>query len=383
MVMSANNFLKIGFLGPRGTYSEQALASYLQGAVVDSVQLPSIDQVLQEVTAGTIDAGIVPVENSLEGAVNVTLDILANSVHLKIIAEVILPIEHWLLLPTGVQLQDVTKVYSHNQALGQCREALTLLLPQAEHCPCASTALAAQKAAQSGEPWAAIGSKQLATTYGLEAHSALKCGQNYTRFLVIGREDTKPTGLDKTSLVFTLNDRPGGLSEALQIFAQRGINLTKIESRPTKQALGKYLFYLDLDGHQLDSITAEALRELGEIATFVRIMGSYPKAQVNQVASPQWEIPDLGVLRKQIDYIDQEIVQLLANRVRLVDQVGLTKNCQHAVRDAQREEQILNRLRKIAANQGVDPELISEIYQSIIAFSVQQQLQRREHEELP
>ncbi|MCS7207110.1 MAG: prephenate dehydratase [Dehalococcoidia bacterium] len=269
---------RLAFLGPPGTFSEEAALLY--DASADLVPVPSIPAVATAVLTGMAEEGIVPIENSLEGSVNETLDLLIQEPHLRIWREVVLAISHCLLVKPGTRHTDIQVIYSHPQALGQCRRYLESLFPKVKREPALSTVAAVEQALQSSVPAGAIAPARAAALYPVEvlAQGIQDNPNNFTRFVVLAHHDHPPTGDDKTSLAFTYDtDRPGLLHEALGFFATRGINLAKIESRPTKQVLGRYIFLLDLEGHRESPQVKAALDDLGRQAAWVRVFGSYPR----------------------------------------------------------------------------------------------------------
>lgn len=271
--------MKVGVLGPRGTYAELAAGEHFKGKA-EVVHYPMIMDVAEAVARGEVDAGIVPIESLREGSIGETLDALAW-VDVKVQAEIVVPISHSLLGVKGAKLERITQVLSHPQALAQCRDFLRNNLPNAELIEMTSTAKAAEQVSKLEQfHMAAIGPKALAELYKLQViREDIQAGEtNLTRFLCLAREDSKRTGRDKTSIVFyTAVDRPGILHEILGEFASRRINLTKIESRPSKKALGDYLFFLDFEGHREDEKVKEALAGAERKTALLKILGSYPK----------------------------------------------------------------------------------------------------------
>jgi len=271
--------MKIGVLGPRGTYSEMAASSAFK-AKGEIVTYPMIFDVVEAVARRKVNAGVIPVESMREGSVVEALDALAWS-KVKVKAEIVMPIRHALLGVKGAKIEGITQVLSHPQALAQCRDFLKKSLSKAELIEMPSTAKAAEQVSKLNQPnVAVIGPKALAKIYGLKVLlDDIKTGErNITRFLQIAEEDSKRTGHDKTSIVFTTRaDRPGILYEILGEFASREINLTKVESRPSKKALGDYLFFVDFEGHREDRKVREALREIQKNTAMLRIIGSYPR----------------------------------------------------------------------------------------------------------
>jgi len=271
--------MKVAILGPRGTYAEMAARSQL-GDKIEIVPYPMITDVAEAVAKGDVQAGVIPVESLREGSVGESLDALAWT-DVKIQAEVVVPISHSLLGVPGAQLGKITQVLSHPQALAQCRDFLRKNLPKAEIIEMTSTAKAAEQVSKLKQVhMAAIGPRALADFYGLKIlRENIQTGEvNITRFLCLANKDSKPTGNDKTSIIFyTAKDRPGILHEVLGEFAARKINLTKIESRPSKKALGDYLFFIDLQGHREDVKVREALEALKPKVAMLKVVGSYSK----------------------------------------------------------------------------------------------------------
>jgi prephenate dehydratase len=270
--------VRIAYLGPRGTYTEAAAMRL--APEVEGIPVPTVAAALDAVVHGEAEAAVCAVENSIEGAVNETLDLLLRpDFGLSVRGEVVLPIRHALVGGEQVEPGTARVVYSHPQALAQCRRSLASLAPRAE--PVAALSTAAAIAAAIHEPDAlAVGNEHAAALYGARVY-AYDIGDepgNETRFLMIGGDDHAPTGDDKTSLAFTTqHDRPGSLVEVLQHFATRGINMTHIESRPTRRQLGTYVFLVDVQGHRGEEPLAEALREIGAVVYWMRVLGSYPR----------------------------------------------------------------------------------------------------------
>lgn len=277
---------KIGYLGPEGTFSEEAGQKYKKligkGSYVPFV---TIHDLLTAVDRSKIDEGIVPIENSIEGTIGIVTDMLVNDVSLKICREIVIPVKHYLLSKTKISLKKVTDVVSIPIALDQCKTFLRTKLPKAKIHFTHSTAEAARKVAADVEMFgkgtpAAIANRSAAKLYGLQviASEINDYPDNATRFVVVSKNDHKKTGHDKTSIVFSiLKDAPGGLYRILGSFAKRRINLTKIESRPTKRTLGDYYFFVDMQGHRNDVLIADALKEVKNMASFFKILGSYPR----------------------------------------------------------------------------------------------------------
>ncbi len=267
--------LSIAYLGPEGTFSQLAAQTHFG---TSALQLPqeSIERVFQAVESGHADYGIVPFENSIEGIVNMTLDAFLNS-SLQICGEVEIPIHHHLLRMKETQ-KPITKLYSHSQSLGQCRQWIAAHLPNVLIIPTQSNGLAAQFAHQDPDA-AAIAGQGAADHYGLEILEANieDHPQNTTRFLVLGKESPARSGCDKTSLLIPTPHIPGFLFHLLKPFADRGINLTLLESRPYQHRNWSYLFFIDVLGHQEDEEVAEALAELEKMSILVTVLGSYPR----------------------------------------------------------------------------------------------------------
>jgi prephenate dehydratase len=273
---------RIGFLGPHGTYAEEALLTQPDLSAGEQVALRSVPDVITAVERGDVELGIVPIENSIEGTVTVTLDTLAFDTDLLVQREIDLPVSLNLCARPGTRLGDVTTVLSHPNPLGQCRVWLTRKLPDVETVATNSTAEAAEQVASSERPGlASIGPARGARLHGLEllATEIEDHPENQTRFVLVGHGVPAPTGHDKTSIVcFQREDRPGSLLAILQEFAARAINLTKLESRPTKRSLGDYCFFIDFSGHVVDELVADCLRNLRAKQAEVKFLGSYPVA---------------------------------------------------------------------------------------------------------
>ena len=277
--------MRVGFLGPSGTYAEEALRSSA-GAVVDEVPFATVYETVMAVQSGAVDRAVVPIENSLEGSVTTTLDTLAGEADgVRIVGEVVLAVSHCLVARPGVAVGDLVRVLSHPQALAQCRGFLRERVPGAGTEGVGSTAEAVRLVAASGEPLGALGTRLAAELYGCEvlAEGVEDGAENLTRFVWLGPDGAPPHGGDatKTSVVFWgFNDEsPGALVGVLGELAERSINLTKIESRPRRVRLGHYMFFADLDGAADDAHVAEALAALRERVETLKILGSYPAAQ--------------------------------------------------------------------------------------------------------
>lgn len=271
----------IGYLGPRGTFTEEALQSRLSGLYDEMIPYPTVPAVLLAVQSGEIDSGMVPIENSVEGSVNATIDTLTFETDLVIEREVVYPINHMLVARPGTGLSAVKVVISHPQATAQCAKFLSSKLPGINVRAANSTAEAALEVSRSDEPLAAIGTEHAAGIYGLEviARDIEDFPSNATRFIVAGTRPSPPTGNDKTSMVcFIMENRPGTLLEILSEFAGRGINLTRIESRPTRKVLGEYCFFIDVEGHWDVEPLVGALEALRAMLRSLKLLGSYPAA---------------------------------------------------------------------------------------------------------
>jgi prephenate dehydratase len=273
--------MRIAYLGPPGTFSEEAVARCDLAAGGEAVPFPTFADAYRALRRGEVDGALLPIENSIEGSVGATLDLLVAEPGPLIRRELLLPVRQHLLAPPGTRLEDVVRVLSHPQPFGQCSRFLHERLPRAALEPTHSTADAARKVAAGGPGAAAIGSRAAATRYGLAvlAESIQDVDENVTRFVLLARADEGATGADRTSIAFTLDrDRPGGLYEVLGEFAGRGINLSKVESRPMKEALGHYVFFLDFEAHRLDAAAAEALAGVRSRVHRLYLLGSYPRA---------------------------------------------------------------------------------------------------------
>lgn len=268
---------RIAYLGPPGTFGETA--ALLHAPAGELVPLPSHAGVAAAVAAGMADEGLLPVENSVEGSVNESLDLLIQEPSLRIRAELIVPIEQCLLVRPGMRAEDVAAVYSHPQALGQCRAFLERCFPRARQEAALSTAEAVKQVfAVDGA--AAIASARAGALHGAEvlARGIQDRRTNVTRFVVIAAGDAPPTGADKTAIAFTTrHDQPGSLVNVLNEFAESGINLTKIESRPSKDALGVYIFFVDFEGHHADPRCAAVIERVRAKASWLRVFGSFPR----------------------------------------------------------------------------------------------------------
>jgi len=267
--------LDVACLGPAATHTHLACLKHFGSSVRVSPR-ESIPDVFEAVERGEANFGVVPIENSTEGSVNPTLDMLIES-EVKICGEILMRISHDLLSLSG-RPEDVGKIYSHPQALGQCKKWLRRNYPSVPLIETVSTAKAAQMAAEDSRA-GAIASCLAARLYGLKAVKSQVEDpfHNYTRFFVLGRQSAERTGKDKTSLLFSISHAPGTLCQMLEHFAKRRINLTKIESRPVGDRAWEYIFFLDFEGHERDDSIQELLMEMKDNAPFLKLLGSYPR----------------------------------------------------------------------------------------------------------
>jgi len=312
--------IRVGFLGPHGTFAEEALLTQPDLAAGEAVPFRDVPHVITAVERGEVDVGLVPIENSIEGSITVTLDTLAFDTELLVQREVDLPVSLHLCAPKGTRLGDITTVVSHPNPLGQTRMWMAKHLPDAVAVAANSTAEAAKQVAKARRSkggkhtMASIGTRQGAANAGLEilASEIEDHPENQTRFVVVGYGVPAPTGHDKTSIVcFQRQDRPGSLLAILQEFAARAINISKLESRPTKRDLGDYCFFIDFEGHLDDELVADCLRNLAAKQAKVKFLGSYPVAAPDgharrKAATKAWRDANawLGGLREQIRHED-------------------------------------------------------------------------------
>jgi chorismate mutase/prephenate dehydratase len=279
-IMSASRALekpvRAAYLGPVGTYSEQAMLAYF-GQSIGGLPCVSIEEVFRAVEAGAAEFGVVPVENSSEGAVSRTLDLLLES-PLSIGGELALPIQHHLLTLSGT-LDGVTRVCAHAQALAQCQHWLSAHAPKLERQAVSSNAEAARMAAED-PTLAAIAGERAASQYGLfPVFSQIQDDpHNRTRFLMMGGVRAARSGCDKTSLILSVKNEPGAVFHMLEPFARHGVSMTRFESRPARSGAWEYYFYIDVEGHRDDAPLAAAVAELERTAALVRVLGSYPRA---------------------------------------------------------------------------------------------------------
>ncbi len=269
--------LKVGYLGPEGTFSQQAVTRHF-GRSAHGLPLASIEEVFQEVESGSADFGVVPVENSGEGTIQVTLDLFLTS-DLKICGEVELRVRQFLMSRTG-HLEDIERIYAHPQSFAQTQGWLRSNLPRVEKIPVSSNAEGARRA-RNADDAAAIGGESAGLVYGLKKvimDSIEDRADNTTRFLVIGRQLFPASGHDRTSVLVFIKDQPGALFNVLSPFARHGISMNRIESRPSHQAKWQYGFFIDLAGHVEDATMRAALAELEPHAAQIKVLGSYPVA---------------------------------------------------------------------------------------------------------
>ena len=273
--------VRVAYLGPQGTYSEQAAIDYDPQS--DRVAYHSIPLVVGAAGKGEVEEAIVPIENSLEGTVTFTVDLLIHESDLKIRSEVVVPIHHYLLTEPETRMDQIEVVYSHPQALAQCRNYLTRTLPNAEHVASLSTASAVTDMRESRHTAAAISSRRAAQIFAATIVDANieDVSNNQTRFVVLSESDHVPTGNDRTSICFDFSqDAPGVLFDTLGELARRNINMIKIESRPDKRSLGQYVFLIDLEGHREDEVIRDALEGIRSHVSMFKILGSYPIAAI-------------------------------------------------------------------------------------------------------
>ena len=268
--------LAVAYLGPEGTFSQEAVVKHF-GSSTGGKPMASIDEVFRAVENGTSAYGVVPVENSTEGAVGRTLDLLLNT-SARICGEVNLPVRQ-CLMSNARGRSAIRTVYSHTQSLAQCQQWLSRHLPDAERVAVVSNAEAARMASKDKRA-AAIASRTAAAWYGLKllARNIEDDPKNTTRFAVIGVEETAPSGRDKTSLILSTRNVPGAIHDLLTPLAKHGVSMTRLESRPARTGRWEYVFYIDIEGHQIDPKVARALTALGNKAAFLKVLGSYPVA---------------------------------------------------------------------------------------------------------
>jgi prephenate dehydratase len=272
--------MRTAFLGPRGTFSEEAAVAYA-GADGEFLAFSTIPALTAAVETGLADSAVLPIENSIEGSISTTLDLLIHETPLRICAEVVVPVRMFLVTAPGASLEHIKVVTSKPEAIGQCRRFLDRCLPHVEQRAALSTAAAVQEVSGGSDlTIAAIGPKRSAELYDghVLAHDIQDVHTNVTRFVALAQEDAKPTSKDKTSIGFMVKKNiPGALHEILTAFAEETIQLTKVESRPTKAWLGDYVFLIDFEGHREDPQIARALANAEERSSLLKIFGSYPQ----------------------------------------------------------------------------------------------------------
>ena len=273
--LSLGKTLAVAYLGPSLTFTHLAAMDKF-GSSVNYIDCSGIGEVFNEVEKGRADYGVVPIENSIEGAVNYTFDMFVNS-DLKICSEIYFEISHNLLAHTK-DMKKIKKVYSHPQVFAQCRNWIEKNIPRAELIEVSSTSKAAELASKSKKGTACIASLKASEKYNLKALSSSieDTEHNVTRFLVIGSKIARPTKDDKTSIMFSVNDKVGALHDILMPFKRNKINLTKIESRPSRIKAWEYYFFVDLEGHSTDKKVQKALSELSKGCSYLKVLGSYP-----------------------------------------------------------------------------------------------------------
>jgi len=276
--------IKIAYLGPPGTFTEEALDKYINiGKLeksIEKIPYSNMGEVIKSVDRGEAAEGIVPIENSLEGSVNITLDFLTFESEAKIIREITIPIKHSLIGREKIPLDKIRKIISHPHATAQCKNYISTYLKGVEIIAANSTAEAIQILKKEENNIAAIGTKTAAGIYGLEIiESDIEDNKdNKTKFIFVGNSIQPKSGKDKTSIVcFLKQDKPGSLFNILKEFAERNINLTRLESRPAKKDLGDYVFLIDIEGHLHDRDIYEAIEVLRKTVYLIKILGSYPR----------------------------------------------------------------------------------------------------------
>jgi prephenate dehydratase len=274
--------MRIAYLGPPGSFSEEAVARCELSRGDEPVPCATFADAYHALRRGDVEGALLPIENSIEGSVGGNLDLLVHEPGPLIRREVLVPVRQHLLAVPGTRIEDVRRVVSHPQPVGQCSRFLRERLAGVPIEPANSTSDAAMRAAAAGPGTAAIASRGAAERYGLAvlAESIQDVEENVTRFVLVAQADEALTGRDRTSIAFTLDrDRPGGLYDVLGEFARWGINLSKVESRPMKEALGHYVFFIDFERHRLDPQAAAALAGVRARVHKLFVLGSYPQAQ--------------------------------------------------------------------------------------------------------
>jgi prephenate dehydratase len=279
--------MRTAFLGPRGTFSEEAAVAYA-GVESELLAFSTIPALTAAVETGLADSAVLPIENSIEGSISTTLDLLIHETPLRICAEVVVPVRMFLVTAPGATLVDIKVVTSKPEAIGQCRRFLDRCLPNVEQRAALSTAAAVQEVSEGTDlTIAAIGPSRSAELYGGQvlAHDIQDVHTNVTRFVALANDDAKPTGKDKTSIGFTVKQNvPGALHEILSALAEETIQMTMVYSRPTKAWLGNYVFLIDFEGHRDDAHVARALAKVKERCSRLEVFGSYPQFPMDKLA---------------------------------------------------------------------------------------------------
>lgn len=366
---------ELGYLGPEGSYSHEA--ALMAGKNYTPVAYPSLSALWQDLQSGHLAAGIFPVENSIEGTVGQVMDLFVKPGRLRVQREFILPIQHCLLARTRRPLLEMERVISHFQALAQCSRFLERHLPGVQWVETSSTAQAARQVAESDRPWAAVAGPFAARLYHLEVlvDNISDAPDNYTRFWLAGQDEPERGEKCKTTLVFQVANRPGALYSVLREFAWRGVNLTFIASRRVRSNPEDYMFFVDFWGNQDDPVIAGVLQAVRSRSTFFACLGSYTAN--GEPASTRLEPPPVTDLlqqcRREIDTIDSQVVRLLGMRTRLVQQIGELKSGLGWIRDSQREAEVLRQVREQARQEGVDENMVVQIYRLLMEQFVDMQ----------
>lgn len=275
----------IAYLGPPGTFSEEAAIAYGGGdPSVTFLSMTTIPAVVTAIETGAATGGVLPIENLLEGSVTFTLDLLIHETNLYIAGETVIPIRQYLVSRPGITLQDVEVLYGHPQSLGQCRRFVERCLPGVATVASLSNSAAPAEALADERPAAAISTFRAGELLGANflAHDIADNRSNVTRFIILAKNESPPTGDDKTSFCFGFDeDRAGVLVGVLQELAEANINMTKLESRPSKEALGQYIFLVDIEGHRTDEKIAKTLSRIAEKTGLMKLFGSYPRYQLS------------------------------------------------------------------------------------------------------
>jgi prephenate dehydratase len=286
----------IAYLGPPGTFSEEAAIAF-GGASAEYLPLTNTPAAVTAVETGLASGCVLPIENVLEGSVPTTLDLLIHETELRIAGETVISIQHYLVTQPGLTLAQIKVLYAHPQALGQCRRFVERCLPNVATVASLSNSAAPAEALADERPAAAISPLRVANMLGAQilAHDIQDRRDNVTRFILLGREDSQPTGDDKTSFCFGFReDRPGVLVDALEALTQANINMTKLESRPSKEVLGQYIFLVDINGHRSDAHVAGALESIREKTGLFKVFGSYPCYREQRTKDAGSKIEDRG-----------------------------------------------------------------------------------------